>query len=308
MDQLVALMGGANGAVSAATSGVSLLANSGLAMANPADLTMTAAKWVLSSAFTSSVGVLGASWAAKALLSHYGDDIVSGLYNTITTELSKLPPSLWGTPPPKREPPPLFSLENAQYVIGHASKHSRALFTLLLLAGLQYLHAVGAYEMRRQVRARIETTPGPLVNHTGGDAKRATYAELAEAAAKAPSTKQDDALLERMLHSLYAQHPFYASGGKAEAAYFTLSGNHPVRMVVNLLLGFLVQLNALLAGGGAIDDPVADMARIASVVAYFELLMRSLRLYGWAPLYVGTSLVARMFAGETPPTGHKRRI
>ena len=92
----------------------------------------------------------------------------------------------------------------------------------------------------------------------------------------------------------------------------TLSDNHPVRMVVNLLLGALMQMSALLASksdgiiSSSIEDPIAEIARVASVMAYFEILMRSLRLYGWAPLYVGTSLVARLFL--EPPTKGGRRL
>ena len=283
-----------------------------VAMGNPAGLTMTAASWVLSSAFTGSVGVLGASWATKLLLDTYGGDIARGVYNTVSTEMSKLPfhNNVWGTPPPiVRQPPALFSLENAQLVVGQASKHSRALFAVLVFSGLQYLHALGAYEMQRQVRARIESLPSVSAapsnasQKTSPEALSALYSQMAAEHKTGPASKKgedaDAAILERLLHSLYAQHPFYAPVDNVEAAYFTLSGNHPVRMVVNLLLGFLLQLNALLSrGGGAIEDPIADLARFTSVVAYFELLMRSLRLYGWAPLYVGTSFVARLFESD----------
>jgi hypothetical protein len=142
---------------------------------------------------------------------------------------------------------------------------------------------------------------------------RALYA--ARVAATAPTGAvmaaeevEDAGLLEQLLHSLYASHPFYAPAlnAKQEAAYFTLSDNHPVRMVVNLLLGFLMQLNALLAPGGGsttLDDPIGQVARATSVLAYFELLMRALRLYGWAPLYVGTRLVASVFLA--PPALNK---
>jgi hypothetical protein len=305
----------------------------------PAGMGLIAAKWLLSSSLTSSVGAFGASWVAKWLLSQYGEDIARGLYQTISTEMGKLPQqSYWGGPAPQPPPASHLSLEGALSMIDTAAKHSRALSILLLFLSVQYLHALGAYEMRRAVRARADarsriiipaaspssSTTAPL--KTGADeATRRAYFQ-ARASETAPRTQatmkvealdrrvaQEDAgIFDRLLHSLYASHSFYAPAGSkdVETAYFTLSSNHPVRVLVNLLLGFMMQMNALLLpfrnkNQNGTHDPIADVARAASVVAYFELLMRSLRLYGWAPVYVATSLVARqLFAAA----GRKRNI
>ena len=285
----------------------------------PVGLGMVAAKWLLSSTLTSSVGALGASWAFKALLSHYGSDIAQGLYSTITTEMSKLPQRWGGAPKPP--PPPLLSLQGAGELMGAAARHSRALFAVLLFLSVQYLHALGAYEMRRTVRARADTR-APTTSAKSPPQKEAPSQQSAFYTARAHLalanqdtletrvTQEDASVFDGLLHSLYANHAFYAplDPKATEAAYFTLSGNHPVRMCVNLLLGFSMQLNALLPfRGPSSDDTIAQAARVASVVAYFEMLMRALRLYGWAPLYVATSLVARAFAGA-PAAGRKRNI
>lgn len=311
--------------VSGAADALSSVAGAATMMGDPTQLAIAGAKWALSSSFAGSVGAIGVGWAGKLLMGHYGADIVQGFYGTIFNELGKLSSPEWwrGAPPvaPKTKPLSLFSLENAQTLMGVASQHSRALFAVLLVVSLQYLHALGAYEMRRQVRARGPPPPKKQMPNNNNNENiimdpvslRALYA--ARVAATAPTGAvmaaeevEDAGLLEQLLHSLYASHPFYAPAlnAKQEAAYFTLSDNHPVRMVVNLLLGFLMQLNALLAPGGGsttLDDPIGQVARATSVLAYFELLMRALRLYGWAPLYVGTRLVASVFLA--PPALNK---
>ena len=313
------------GLFSAATNAASLAHEWGVTdavvgmSAGPTGMGLIAAKWLLSSSLTGSLGAFGASWVLKGLLSHYGDDIVKGLYGTITTEMAKLPPQWGGTPKPPPDPPPLLSLEGALSLIGIVAKHSRALFALLLFLSLQYLHALGAYEMRRAVRARLDARPpasavAPPAPRADPAAVRAfceararetAHSREGDAAKKLDRrvAQEDASIFERLLHALYANHGFYSGQKEAEAAYFTLSGNHPVRMVVNLLLGFMLQMNALLLFRGSPQgDSVAQVARVASVVAYFELLMRALRLYGWAPLYVATRLVF----GAT--TDHKRHI
>jgi hypothetical protein len=194
----------------------------------------------------------------------------------------------------------------------------------------QYLHALGAYEMRRKLRADAEARPAlrlksektttasasqmPTPTAEGARDFRAHMAWQAIESLHAQNThntpgtamdlllrSEEDAdepgWLNHWVRQLYERHPFYlpteGDGGKTKpdtGAYFTLTQNDPVRVLINLLLGFSLQMNSLFASGATMD-PVAAIARLLSFVAYWEVFAQALRLYGLSPLYTATRAV-----------------
>jgi hypothetical protein len=115
------------------------------------------------------------------------------------------------------------------------------------------------------------------------------------------------AWLEDKLHALYMASPYYnpTTTPRRNSLYFlSLSDVSVVRLLVNTMLGFIVQGESLLRGGRA---PGAggfhSVARIVTGLFFWELLTRALRLYGWAPVYVATQHVVRLLTEATRAGG-----
>jgi hypothetical protein len=329
-----------------------------------------AAKDAVASSVTSGLMTGAAMLGAKLLFSVYGDDVTTGIVDGVSMELLRFQNMRYGSveasPPPVpnahhlRAPPahlhsePPKSATSAEWEAWHRAgaattpkevrgMDARSVGMMLLVFGgvFNYLHGIGAYEMRRKTRARAEasaavsatsttstTTTTPVLpsrqKGVGGaaapstmpsEATRAFYDWQARQTVRVRTEIREqedggdngqDGLLSWAIRQMYANHPFYAPvpEGKADTAwYFTLQNNHPVRFLINLMLGFSLQANALLLGGDLrhTGDPIHITAKMISFWVYWELFARALRLYGWAPVYVATQQLLNLFSSPAPP-------
>ena len=267
-----------------------------------AALAFQLAKLTLTGAVSGGLVWSGLAFGSQILFGLYGGRIASVLVDTVHTEIGKrmrgssskreetMAPETWNQ----------WAKEGASRapaaIVAGISQNSTAFMLAVLAVALQYLHGLGAYEMRRRVR---ETDGGGHPDATAAldDDTRRAYMEWMS---KTEQKSDDDGLLDGMLRRMYTAHPFYATpqDPSKEEPYFTLGENHPVRVVINLILGFSMQVNALFTGqsGHSTADPIYLTARRVSLLTYWEVIARALRLYGVAPVFVATSMVARMFS------------
>ena len=302
-----------------------------------------------SSTVAGSITVGVALVGARILYGLFGDQIARGMSQTVDAHLSHLGAAGATAGGAGHRPAAsggggggggggmieLFAARGAQTTPeaarGQLSERATGVLLLVLGTALQYLHWVGASDMRARTRAGtppegaggvVGTAVGPATPPTaaeeGGAALRAWADWRAGEALKVrkdlvgdgPSRLTHDGLLDAALRRRYADHPFYARAvdGAPPAPYFTLRQNDPVRIVINVLLGFALQVNALLGAAPAgrpeaAIDPIHVTTRVVSFIAYWEVFARALRLYGWAPVYVATQCVAELLlSASAKPT------
>ena len=143
-----------------------------------------------------------------------------------------------------------------------------------------------------------------------------------EPAARAGQEEQEeDSLLSfdvggrtrRWLHQLYTSDPYYLTPVDVPGAAYVRGEKHPVRMLVNVFLGFVLQLSSLLGlgeeeDGAAERDPVHATAQVVSLVAYWEVFVYALRLYGWGPVSAAVTCVVRLLMGSAASAGARAHI
>ena len=115
---------------------------------------------------------------------------------------------------------------------------------------------------------------------------------------------------QRWLRGLYASDPFYRGEAPSmdETVFvsaFLGSSHNPMRMLVNIFLGLALQLSTML-GGTRDNDPIRTTAQLASMIAYWELLVYALRMYGWGPVSAALSYVVRLLLILAPSKPIKR--
>lgn len=277
----------------------------------------SAAKNIFAGSFTS-VLALGAGRAALSSLYN----LLGGASASATADAMQA--AFWSRAPPPQQPPKTGQATTHAWDEWHAmgtardtaqfiSEHSTAVMLLFLSLSLQYLHFMGAYEMQRKLKARAATQPTAAAPTT--DPALSTLRTIANAQARqtrrqpvtattglvdAESAAAGDGLLEGLLRDMYLNDGFYnpKPPPNASRTFFTVTPTrvNPVRYLVNVLLGFSMQLNALVTGSSELQgvDPIAAAARVSAAVAYWELLTRALHMYGWAPTYVAVQQVARL--------------
>jgi hypothetical protein len=292
------------------------------------------AKSTFASSVTSILAMGAANLATTMFMSMFGWPSAQSLTQSVQT-------AFWArAPPPQQQPHQQPSKEedakqtqrwdamramgSAREAVDTLSRHSTAVMLLLLSLTLQYLHVMGAYEMRRKMKARVATqskTDGGVVTAAAGstasdetNTKRSiAYAQAKQAVTQkkkrsadeevvvdAESYTPDENVLESALRGLYLRDRFYNPSAPGEGGDWYLTVNtmrvNPVRIIMNVLLGFSMQLNAMFTGSSTMQavDPVVVAARAAAVVAYWELFARALRLYGWAPVYIAVQQVTHM--------------
>ena len=126
------------------------------------------------------------------------------------------------------------------------------------------------------------------------------------AVVSASATENEDGLLQQQLRKLYEKHPFYAinasnaaNDGESISGLFNPKDANVVRIIFNIILGIILQLNALWVGKQNDSDPIKTIASFTSFVMYWEVLTRVLKLYGWAPLYVATRQVMLLITSSS---------
>jgi hypothetical protein len=117
--------------------------------------------------------------------------------------------------------------------------------------------------------------------------------------------EREDPFLVKQLKELYLKAEYYKPGTK-DARFLTLKELSTVRMLINTMLGFILQMESVFGvrrqGGGAGGNghpsqlPFYAITQFVAAVAYWELFSRAIRLHGWAPVYVATEQVLRMLS------------
>lgn len=295
-----------------------------------------AVKAVFLKSLTSMLAVGAANLATSTFMGLFQTSATQGALQTLQTAFWTRAPSPHGgaLPPPspqqQRQWDALRALGGARDAVHTLSRYSTAVMLFLLSLTLQYLHVIGAYEMRRKLQARAATqatTASPTVDaetstvraYANAQAARAALSAKDKAASNqvvhdAEAFQAPDDVLESVLRGFYLNDRFYnpALPGPASASFLTVTPLrvNPVRVVMNILLGFSMQLNAMFTGSAQLSgtDPIPLAARTAAVIAYWELLARALQLYGWAPVYVAVERVTRMLmAAPRTPARYKKR-
>jgi hypothetical protein len=288
------------------------------------------AKSTIASSVTSILAMGAANLATTMFMSMFGWPSAQSLTQSVQTAFwARAPPPQQQHQQPSKEEDAkqtqrwdaMRAMGSAREAVDTLSRHSTAVMLLLLSLTLQYLHVMGAYEMRRKMKARVATqskTDGVVVVAAVASDEMNTKRSFAYAQAKQAVTQKkkrsedeevvvdaesytpDDSVLESSLRGLYLKDRFYNPSAPGEGSDWYLTVNtmrvNPVRIIMNVLLGFSMQLNAMFTGSSTMQavDPVVVAARAAAVVAYWELFARALRLYGWAPVYIAVQQVTHM--------------
>ena len=223
------------------------------------------------------------------------------------------------------------------------TQHRVGVALMVMGSFLGYLHYVGAMEFRRRIstlaqqprkpsrpRTRLSVAQQLLANapaaQPGDEAQlrdrqrlAAMVRHLHNRPARIEEEDDDEKLLpfdivghaQHWLHGLYASDPFYRGEAPSRdetvfVSAFMGGSQNPMRMLVNVFLGLALQLSAMLGGGARDGDPVRTTAQMASMVAYWELLVYALRLYGWGPVSAALSYVVRLLLFLAPSKANKR--
>ena len=310
------------------------------------------AKDVMAGSFTSMLAMAAGGVVMRTLFSSYGMSVGSSVAQSMASQFwSSAPLPLQAAAGGKKKKEASEAQWNAWRVAGAAhdtvnviSKHSRTVMLFLLTLMLQYLHWLGAYEMKRKMEARAATDTSTTALTTTKDDKATTLVDAvrarANASAKQSVRKQgkdtvveavrdaesfggggddegDDGVLESMLRGIYMSDAFYhdTETGKQKKTLsrsyiaFKPTRYNVVSMLVNVLLGFTMQVNALFTGSSHLagTDPISTAARVTALCAYWELMARALRLYGWAPVYLATQQVTRLLLLSSKPPKKRQR-
>jgi len=273
---------------------------------------------------TTGVGTLFAmsimSLGAKYFLSLYGEKMFHGLFKTFMDGVSIKP---------KKAPP---ENQNGAWISNlllqawpHFGKSfnpnqlkgikNRALLTAISSITLVWVQYVGATEMRKQVIKRLKRDQGDSKDdddllkmwrarkYEDSTFQDVAYYDRVISEGLSEEGKQqavnEDGWLSKAIHEgildLYKKGPFYTEENPSlfSLHYFDPSHTHLVRMVLNTLLGMLLQLDFVFSRSGS-SDPVKTFSNFLLISGYTEILCRALRLYGWAPLYVAAKVLNKL--------------
>jgi len=214
-------------------------------------------------------------------------------------------------------------------------------FSFLIFGSLLiYLHSMGAWEMQKKIRMRAASRSRKLNQDDGIASNNKDKMKNESLILKMTGmffmhrkndnenhTKNDDESIEKekeeedgfiqhSLRNLYESHPFYMppTQDTVEESLFNIQNANVVRIIFNIILGIMMQLNAFWAGQSSKDpndnnnnssgnsdnpDPIKAITSFTSFMVYWEVLARVLRLYGWAPFYVATRQLMLLLLGTT---------
>jgi hypothetical protein len=137
------------------------------------------------------------------------------------------------------------------------------------------------------------------------DEQRAHAAALKHLQAEA---EQQDAFLDRHLRELYLGSPYYTPG--KNGSYYAVGDISVIRALINTMLGFMLQMEAVLNGGRRSKNDAAGaaghlppfyvVARVISGCAYWELFAHAIRLHGWGPVYVAVQYIIGLLSAVLP--------
>jgi hypothetical protein len=233
--------------------------------------------------------------------------------------------------------------------------HSLGIQLLIFGTFLTYLHAQGAYEIKKQLKGREvrERFGGKKTRQVAAGApsgqnvplrpdtvppeldqsrmkEQCEWDDLALLDAKQTMLKdmlhekgvgietlreeEEDGFIDSALREMYTKDSFYDPNASPPGHFIKLQTPNPVRMIINIMLGFIMQMNVFLVGRTAsspsrrqgkekeeegVDkthhtDTLRDAARLIAVWAYWELFVHAIRQHGWGPVYVATQHVVAL--------------
>jgi hypothetical protein len=131
--------------------------------------------------------------------------------------------------------------------------------------------------------------------HARADTRTAQQQQAREEGGVA-AQQQQRPFLESKLRNLYLRAPYY-DPSRPDGSYYSLDHINVVRILINTMLGFLLQMEYLLRGGRTSSssssshtsgDGFHTTTRVVSGLFFWELLVHALRLHGWGPVHVAT--------------------
>lgn len=297
--------------------------------------TLTTSLWTLGSTGIMAVG-------SQLLLSAYGGHAGGGILSSIHAEIQRF--QKLRTPPhgqPEKQQQlavwqRLGAAPDAQQQVQQLPATSLSVLVVLFGSLLTYMHTMGAYEIKGQLQANADArgadpSAGPS-SAANGDPMHDEHflrwyaAQIAPSqsavrqwltADGAASTDDDPDLVESKLRDIYTQHPFYEpkrplppgvmSPPSAEPRFVTAEWPHPVRVVINLMVGFALHVNALLGRKGSRNRSLRTVAQLVTLEAYWELFAHAIRLYGWSPVRQATRYVLWLLMSGQPQAALQAR-
>ena len=107
--------------------------------------------------------------------------------------------------------------------------------------------------------------------------------------------EDNDDHLTRILRQKYLSAPYYNPEANMKMRSYFKGKPDPVRIIVNMLLGFVLQTNSLIGGFDLGEtDALPVVSKIISLMAYWEVFVYALRLYGWGPTYTAFRYVSSL--------------